>query len=121
MGLEHSVIANADNDKAKSNYIKLEAPKKVNQYIPDFLQKTVMQELDRIENEIRAHEDAINELKKSYMDHYNFLIRYNPFGTGNLSQKVSLDKGQSPGASAPGREEEHEGKQEPDLITDRET
>ena len=112
MGLEHSVSVNADNDKAKSNYIKLEAPQKVNQYIPDFLQKTVMQELDRIESEIRDHEDAINELKKSYMD---------PFGTGNLSQNVSLDKGQSPGASAPGREEEHEGKQEPDLITDRKT
>lgn len=109
MDFEHNVTVNADNDRVRSNYVKLETPQKVNQYIPDFLQKTVMQELDRIENEIRDHEEAIKELKKSYMDHYNFLIKYNPFGTGNLSQTVSLDTVQSPGAGAPGREEEHAG------------
>lgn len=109
MDLGHNVSANADSDRAKDNYVKLEIPQKVNQYIPDFLQKTVIQELDRIENEIRDHEEAIRQLNKSYMDHYNFLIKYNPFGTGDLSQEVSVNKGQSPGADAPGREEEYEG------------
>ncbi len=108
MGTEHNDSVNADNDRAQSNYVKIETPQKVNQFIPDFLQRTVIQELDRIENEIREHEEAIKQLNKSYTDHYNFLIRYNPFGTGNLSQNVSADNGQSPGADAPGREEGHE-------------
>ena len=43
------------------------------------------------------------------MAHANFLMRYNPFGAGNLSQDASADIKVSPGAAGvPGGEEEHE-------------
>lgn len=108
MALEQEHTANAEIDRAK-NFIKINAPKKVNQFIPDYLQKTIIEKLDQIESEIRIHEDAITELNKAYMDHVNFLLRYNPFETGNLSQDVSADIKEMPGAAgALGGEEDHE-------------
>ena len=105
MALEQEHTANAEIDRAK-NFIKINAPKKVNQFIPDYLQKTIIEKLDQIESEIRIHEEVITELNKAYMDHVNFLLRYNPFETGNLSQNVSVNIAPSPGTDpAPGREE----------------
>lgn len=108
MALEHESTANTEIDRAK-DFIKVNTPKKVNQFIPDYLQKTIIEKLDQIEDEIRIHEAAITELNKAYMAHVNFLLRYNPFETGNLSQTVSVNTAPSPGADdAPGREEGHE-------------
>lgn len=108
MTLEQESTANAEVDKAE-DFIKVNVSQKVNQYIPDYLQRTISEKLDQIENEIRQHEDAITELNKAYMAHVNFLLRYKPFETGNLSQDVSVDIAPSPGTDpVPGREEGYE-------------
>lgn len=101
--------ANAGNDKAQEGHVEIIAPQKVNKYIPDFLQNTIMEKLKQIDDEIRIHENALKELNREYMAHANFLMRYNPFGAGYLSQDASVNIKVSPGAAgAPGGEEEHE-------------
>lgn len=75
--------ANTDKDKV----VEIAPELKVSQYIPDCIQKTVMEALDNIEIEIRQHEDAIKELEKLYSAHAHFLEHYSPFGPdGDLSQ-----------------------------------
>lgn len=97
--IENAAIT--DNDKA---HIRVDAPVKVSEYIPDFIQTTIVDAMENIDKEIRQHEDAIKELSALYVAHANFLERYSPFETGNLSQDVSIDMSINPKASALGRE-----------------
>lgn len=98
-----------DNDKAKSNRVQIITPQRINKYMPDFLESTIREKLEQIEDEIRSHEEAIRDLNKQYTALVNFWMRYNPFETGNLSQDVSADIKEMPGAAgALGGEEDHE-------------
>lgn len=92
--------------------IKIEQPQKVSEYIPDWLQTTIIKQMDEIDGEIRKHEDAIKELNALYVAHANFLQHYSPFEQRNLSQECSIDMIQSPEAlpQAEGRDECGEGK-----------
>ena len=88
--------------------IKVEAKdKEASQFIPDWLQDTIVRQMEEIDDEIRHHEEAIKELNKLYVAHANFLEKYSPFEQRNLSQECSLDKLISPGVlpQAEGREE----------------
>ncbi len=93
-------VATTDRDRV----VGIEPDPKVSRYIPDYIQKTIMEQLDKLEHEIHQHEESIRELEALYMAHVHFLEHYSPFETGNLSQDVSIDKALSPGVSAPGRE-----------------
>ena len=71
---------------------------KVSEFIPDFLQQTIVKQMDEIDEQIRGHEEAIKELNKLYTAHANFLQKYSPFEQGNLSHKCSVDMVVSPEA-----------------------
>lgn len=96
--------------------IKVEENKEASQFIPDWLQDTIVRQMEQIDTEIRHHEDAIKELNKLYVAHANFLEKYSPFEQRNLSQECSLDKFISPEAlpQAEGREE-YDGRSDSDA------
>ena len=77
--------------------IEVKVPPKVNKYIPDYIQQTIMDELDRINDEIYRHEKAIKDLESLYTAPVRYLETYSPFSSGNLSQNELLIK-QSPEA-----------------------
>lgn len=104
MVLRDKLTAKAGNDRAER---KAYLPD-MSRYEPDQLQRTTMDLMARIDHQIMVHEEAIKKLNEAYMAYANFLKTYNPFETGNLSQTVSADNVQSPGACAPGREEADE-------------
>ena len=62
--------ANEQKDRVESSdngsRIVVKVPPKVNEFIPDYIQQTIMDELDRINGEILRHEEAIRELEKLY-------------------------------------------------------
>lgn len=74
----------------------------VSNYIPDYIQKTIIEAMDKIEDEILKHQEAIKSLEALYTSHANFLKRYSPFDPdGDLSQ-ISLSTGiKSPEAQPP--------------------
>ena len=77
----------------------------VNNHIPDYIQKTIIEGMERIEAEIQKHQEAVDQLERLYMSHANFLKRYSPFiSEGDLSQ-ITLTTSASPEGSASGREE----------------
>lgn len=78
----------------------------VNNHIPDYIQKTILEGMERIEAEIRKHEDAVRELENLYISHANFLKRYSPFiSQGDLSQIELTTAPKSPEATTSGRKE----------------
>ena len=101
---EDRLTAKAENDRAKLENIGHNKSK----FEPDELQRTTMALMARIDHQIMVHEEAIKKLNEAYKVYAKFLKTYNPFETGNLSQTVSADNVQSPGACAPGREEADE-------------
>lgn len=104
MDSEDILTAKAGNDKAEQ---KVSIQKSIN-YEPDDLQRTTMELMARIDHQIQVHEEAIRKLNEAYMAYARFLMNYDPFETGNLSQSVSADMESSPGAAdAPGREEDN--------------
>lgn len=78
---------------------------KVSQFIPDYIQKSISEQMDKIDNEIRAHEERIRELSDLYTAHARFLERYSPFEQGNLSQCCSDNIANGSGAMPQSREE----------------
>ena len=80
------------------NTVEIKRREKVSEYIPDFLQQTIVKQMDEIDEQIRQHEEAIKELDKLYTAHANFLQTYSPFERGNFSQRCSIDKATSPEA-----------------------
>lgn len=102
MDSEDRQTAKAGNDKVKRK-VSLQD---ISKFEPDDLQRTTMDLMTRIDHQIQVHEEAIRKLNEAYMAYANFLMNYDPFETGNLSQIVSADSEQSPGAAdALGREE----------------
>lgn len=90
-------------EKTKCTRIGIRPELEVSNYIPDFIQKTIIEQMDRIEAEILKHEEAITSLEALYISHANFLKRYSPLAPddGNLSQ-MSLSTGTtSPEAMPP--------------------
>lgn len=79
----------------------------VNNHIPDYIQKTIIEGMERIEAEIHKHMDAVQELEALYRSHANFLKRYSPFiSEGDLSQIELTTAPKSPEEyQASGREE----------------
>ena len=77
----------------------------VNNHIPDYIQKTILEGMERIEAEIAKHQAVVDQLERLYVSHANFLKRYSPFiSEGDLSQ-IELTTSKSPEGSASGREE----------------
>lgn len=78
----------------------------VNNHIPDYIQKTILEGMERIEAEIQKHEEAKRQLEALYISHANFLKRYSPFiSQGDLSQIELTTAPKSPEAQVSGREE----------------
>ena len=78
----------------------------VNNHIPDYIQKTIIEGMERIEAEIQKHQEAVDQLERLYISHANFLKRYSPFiSEGDLSQIELTIAPKSPEGSASGREE----------------
>lgn len=74
----------------------------VSNYIPDYIQKTIIEQMDRIEAEILKHQEAIRSLEALYSSHANFLKRYSPFDPdGDLSQMTLSTGIKSPEAEPP--------------------
>lgn len=90
-----------------NNEIKIEKPKEVSEFIPDWLQETIVRQMEEIDEEIRKHEEVIRELNDLYTKHANFLVTYSPFEQRNLSQECSFNILPSPEAlpQAEGRDE----------------
>ena len=72
--------------------------KEVSQYMPDWLQNTIIKQMEEIDTEIRKHENAIKELSKLYTAHAVFLENYSPFEQRDLSHCSSLNMLISPEA-----------------------
>lgn len=80
-------------EKTKCTRIGIRPEMEVSNYIPDFIQKTIIEQMDRIEAEILKHQEAIRSLEALYTSHANFLKRYSPFDPdGDLSQ-ITLSTG----------------------------
>lgn len=78
----------------------------VNNHIPDYIQKTILEGMERIEAEIQKHQEAVDQLERLYISHANFLKRYSPFiSEGDLSQIELTTAPKSPEAEVSGREE----------------
>ncbi len=78
----------------------------VNNHIPDYIQKTILEGMERIEAEIQKHEEAKRHLEALYISHANFLKRYSPFiSEGDLSQIELTTAPKSPEATTSGRKE----------------
>lgn len=74
----------------------------VSNYIPDYIQKTIIEGMDKIEAEIYKHQEAVKELEALYRSHANFLKRYSPFDSiGDLSQIELTTAPKSPEADEP--------------------
>ena len=83
----------------------------VNNHIPDYIQKTILEGMERIEAEIRKHEEAVRELESLYISHANFLKRYSPFvSEGDLSQIELTTAPESPEAMPPAERREKDEK-----------
>ena len=78
----------------------------VNNHIPDYIQKTILEGMERIEAEIAKHQAAVDQLERLYVSHANFLKRYSPFiSEGDLSQIELTTAPKRPEAESSGREE----------------
>lgn len=80
------------------NDVKIIQQQKVSEYIPDFIQQTIVKQMEEIDEQIKQHEEAIKELDKIYTAHANFLQRYSPFGARDISQDCPVDTVESPEA-----------------------
>lgn len=89
-------------EKTKYTRIGIRPDMEVSNYIPDYIQKTIIEQMDRIEAEILKHQEAIRSLEALYSSHANFLKRYSPFDPdGDLSQMTLSTGIKSPEAEPP--------------------
>lgn len=73
-----------------NNEIKIEQPPKVSEFIPDWLQQTIMRQMEEIDKEIHKHEEELRRLNDLYSKHAHFLVTYSPFEHRNISQECSF-------------------------------
>ena len=91
-----------NTEKTKYTRIGIRPEMEVSNYIPDYIQKTIIEQMDRIEAEILKHQEAIRSLEALYSSHANFLKRYSPFDPdGDLSQMTLSTGIKSPEAEPP--------------------
>lgn len=105
--MDTEVLQAKNTEKTEcSDRVKILPEPEVNNHIPDYIQKTILEGMERIEAEIQKHEEAKRHLEALYISHANFLKRYSPFiSEGDLSQIELTTAPKSPEAQVSGREE----------------